>query len=1048
MLRRTLGVVPCPVPALGHSASPETAQLQASIASAGFWPLDLLNILIQTKPSASRWYLSLLNDLAAMDGDERWSEVTCSLSDVLTLKCPHCGIAVGMSPCFSMRFAMLLRFPSFSFIFLRFLTRSTLRLVDPSPDACSAVMCLLCASFYCNCCFARCSDSSDAHQHAATHHPAALANAEAASAFLPREVVGDGQRRHVTELLRQWWRSDAEASDEAAGALRARKEVVLCLQREELLRDWGVDVCGLAADERRPCSAAPGRPPADSAASPRIRSPATKEEALSEAQRSVHMLRRAIIAENASAADAIVSALTTATRRRGEGDHEHDHDHEHKHEHVLDLRYDAWFAQQPEGLAETRGEPRTLLMLAALLCPVSEGSATDEALALESDAELAELEHSADLGTRLALLLLRCDGDPFFVFPSAAATDAPPGDGRSAAFIAIERGQLRLLQLWLRCARDATADFVQLAALRRGFPPRLPVAGAAASSIDADVRTERYVTALCVALLFRRTRVVQFLLAQEPDGNSSALWSVDAEEPSCGTTPLQLAARCGDRDAALALLLRGADCLKCPLSEQRFADVDTARIGRRSALGVAVERGYVGLIDAMLSLLRLRGHDAVVALASLADAPTQRTALHLAALYHQGPALRSLLRACEASRSSSRGDLLDAVDAEGFTALEVALATGDGDAALQLVRAGASVTLHPALLADASRSPRVRATQLREGRGAVFLAAERGIVAVMRFLGDAPALQSLLTAPCVPTEPPATPLTVAATFAQWRCCAALARLPHVRATLRRDAGAFLRVTLLVIDQRAAADARLLPGRAARRLRAVLCAECSDGDDSPAAMAQLRRRVTSLLMPQGAAASDVGGEGSDEDEDDGGWSEAREEALVALLNADGSDADDGDDARVKSTARRQWLHRDSGLLSQVLQRIVRLRRGSDRALELLSQATCGAEGSRRPLACEPLWTRDSAACDALLHLLGPATSADAGVAEAWCRSATAQLLLFDNAAALSVLLLGGSRGDWSGADVDVLRRLADALGAHRCAAVLARSEWVLGARAQL
>ena len=184
----------------------------------------------------------------------------------------------------------------------------------------------------------------------------------------------------------------------------------------------------------------------------------------------------------------------------------------------------------------------------------------------------------------------------------------------------------------------------------------------------------------------------------------------------------------------------------------------------------------------------------------------------------------------------------------------------------------------------------------------------------------------------------------------------------------------MRATLLVIDQRAGADARLLPGRAARRLRPVLCAECSEGDDSPAAIAQLRRRVTSLLMPQGAAASDVGGEGSDEDEHDGGWSEAREEALVALLNADGSDADDGDeddDARVKSTSRRQWLHRDSGLLSQVLQRIVRLRRGSDRALELLSQATCGAEGSRRPLACEPLWTCDSAAFDALLRL--PATS---------------------------------------------------------------------------
>lgn len=120
VLRRTLGVVPCPVPAMGHSASPATAQLQAPLVSAGFWPLDLLNALALTKHSVSRWYLSLLSDLVAMDGDGRWSEVTRSLTDVLTLKCPHCGIAVGKTTCFSMRFAVFLHFPSFSFVFLCF----------------------------------------------------------------------------------------------------------------------------------------------------------------------------------------------------------------------------------------------------------------------------------------------------------------------------------------------------------------------------------------------------------------------------------------------------------------------------------------------------------------------------------------------------------------------------------------------------------------------------------------------------------------------------------------------------------------------------------------------------------------------------------------------------------------------------------------------------------------------------------------------------------------------------------------------------------------
>lgn len=386
------------------------------------------------------------------------------------------------------------------------------------------------------------------------------------------------------------------------------------------------------------------------------------------------------------------------------------------------------------------------------------------------------------------------------------------------------------------------------------------------------------------------------------------------------------------------------------------------------------------------------------------------------------------------------------------------MATDNGDAALQLLRAGASVTLHPALLLLGSdQQSCFRATQLLKGRGAVYLAAERGLIAVFRFLCDEPRLRPLLTASCLPEQPSATPLTVAATFGQWRCCAALARMPPVRATLRRDAGAFLRAALLVVDRSVdpGISPRLLPLRVALCLRPFLSVDSIVGVDSMAMSAQLRRSITALMLsqPQGDAQT-VGNVGDEDDEEDSGgedgWTEACEEALVALLNADDGDVDvdSENDMRVRSSSRRQWLHRDSGLLSHLLQRIVQLRQGSDRALELLSQAVCGVEGCRRSLACHSLWPRGSAGGAVLLRVLGAASAPDASVSETWCRSATAQLLLFDNAAALSVLLLGGGRSDWTSADVDVLRRLATAVGAHRCSTVLEHSGWTVATRAEL
>lgn len=88
------------------------------------------------------------------------------LKDSLTLSCPYCSIAI-----------------------------------DPTPDACSAVMCLNCSSYYCNYCF-QCfnasTDSSknraDAHEHVATHQPES--NIESRDAFLSPELVKTGQRNY------------------------------------------------------------------------------------------------------------------------------------------------------------------------------------------------------------------------------------------------------------------------------------------------------------------------------------------------------------------------------------------------------------------------------------------------------------------------------------------------------------------------------------------------------------------------------------------------------------------------------------------------------------------------------------------------------------------------------------------------------------------------------------------------------------------------------------------------------------------------------------
>jgi len=85
--------------------------------------------------------------------------------------------------------------------------------VDPQPDACSAIMCLSCGLYYCNCCFRyfppghdvaadNISSSALAHQHVATHHPDYNTQRGAGGdAFVPLKVTRRLQLRHQTDQL-------------------------------------------------------------------------------------------------------------------------------------------------------------------------------------------------------------------------------------------------------------------------------------------------------------------------------------------------------------------------------------------------------------------------------------------------------------------------------------------------------------------------------------------------------------------------------------------------------------------------------------------------------------------------------------------------------------------------------------------------------------------------------------------------------------------------------------------------------------------------------
>jgi cytohesin len=93
-----------------------------------------------------------------------------ALQELMTLKCPACNATV-----------------------------------DPTPDGCSAVMCLNCGGHYCNVCFECFStgdvekDRSASHTHAATH--ATHVELASRSAFLPNHIVEKGQKDLLSSMI-------------------------------------------------------------------------------------------------------------------------------------------------------------------------------------------------------------------------------------------------------------------------------------------------------------------------------------------------------------------------------------------------------------------------------------------------------------------------------------------------------------------------------------------------------------------------------------------------------------------------------------------------------------------------------------------------------------------------------------------------------------------------------------------------------------------------------------------------------------------------------
>lgn len=175
---------------------------------------DTLKIVRILKGDQKRRLACIMRDLLLKDprgNSTHLAKKMVELQEAMTLKCPSCQATV-----------------------------------DPSPDGCSAVMCLNCGGHYCNVCFAcfatgkNDDDRAAAHAHAATH--ATDVALDRRSAFLSNETVEKGQRDTQKRILIDYFHEIlTRTADETKAELRHEAAVLLVLLESDL-SDIGLTV--------------------------------------------------------------------------------------------------------------------------------------------------------------------------------------------------------------------------------------------------------------------------------------------------------------------------------------------------------------------------------------------------------------------------------------------------------------------------------------------------------------------------------------------------------------------------------------------------------------------------------------------------------------------------------------------------------------------------------------------------------------------------------------------------------------------------------------
>lgn len=504
------------------------------------------------------------------------------------------------------------------------------------PDACSAVMCLSCGGYYCNCCLAICTDSASAHQHVATHSPERISSvsgqpvrndAELANAFLPENVVLEGQKQFIWQKVQEVLSSsiqvasnpDSSSSDSAISSQLAAIEIALFLERSRFLKEYQFDICTLVQTPLKKSELLSKPMPSTQICS---QSSSLEDQVIKmrreEARQNAVFLRRGLLSSNHSALSAVVATLWT---RMSACFLEHSQQVPNSgeffadgFENILDL--DSELGQGANSQCENNPYT-TLLMLAIMLLPIPEDpeeeEEEEEVTKLEVGDRVPEslddcldicrrvcrvgTESASMLALRLTMLLLLSGHDPLFFFGS---TDHPPQSGRSALYIAVERGQLPFLRLLVCLSqllenlynvhRDHPINGIwsrkNLHIYKDGIPVRLPLCEVKIDDMYA------FCSALCVAVIWQQSEIAAFLLCQHfvhkfneiSKGNSEQMriedaneeklsnirgsddqlcqwWNVHAgEESALGITPLQQAAY--SQNNYICSLLLALDC--CP----------------------------------------------------------------------------------------------------------------------------------------------------------------------------------------------------------------------------------------------------------------------------------------------------------------------------------------------------------------------------------------------------------------------------------------------------------------------------------------------------